>query len=172
MSDLRPVEPLDPKRHVVSEFRCGRPSLDRWLQSYAGQSQRRDAARTFVAAQPNARVVAYYTLVAGRVDHASAPAAVTHGISRHFPIRICLIARLAVDKRWQGHGLGSALLCDALRRALAAADEIGIRAVLVHAIDHDAAAFYRRYGFERADEDGLTLMVPIAALRSQLNPHP
>ena len=172
MSDLRPVEPLDPKRHLVSEFRCGRPSLNRWLQSYAGHSQRRDVARTFVAAQPNARVVAYYTLVAGQVDHASAPAAVTRGISRHFPIPICLVARLAVDQRWQGHGLGSALLGDALTRALAAADEIGIRAVLVHAIDEDAAAFCRKYGFERASEDGLTLMVPIAAVRSRLSPRP
>jgi hypothetical protein len=70
VSNLRPVEPLDPKRHRVSEFRCGQPSLDRWLQSYAGQSQRRDVARTFVAAEPNARVVAHYTLVAGQVDHA------------------------------------------------------------------------------------------------------
>jgi GNAT superfamily N-acetyltransferase len=97
---------------------------------------------------------------------------VTRGISRHFPIRICLIARLAVDQRWQGRGLGSAVLRDALRRTLGAAAEIGIRAVLVDAIDENAAAFYRSYGFERASADGRTLMVPIAAVRSQLSPRP
>lgn len=170
MSELRPVEPLDPRRHQVNEFRCGQPSLDRWLRAYAGQSQRRDVARTFVAAEPNEQVIAYYTLVAGQAEHAAAPAAVSRGISRHFPIPICLIARLAVDQRWQRHGLGSAVLHDALRRTLAAADEIGIRAVLVDAIDEDAAAFYRSYGFEPAGADGLTLMVPIAAVRSQLSP--
>jgi GNAT superfamily N-acetyltransferase len=110
VSDLRPVEPLDPKRHQINEFRCGQPSLDRWLHAYAGQSQRRDVARTFVASEPNQRVVAYYSLVAGQAEHAAAPAAVTRGISRHFPIPICLIARLAVDQRWQGRGLGSAVL--------------------------------------------------------------
>jgi len=114
----------------------------------------------------------YYTLVAGQAEHAAAPAAVTRGISRHFPIRICLIARLAVDQRWQGRGLGSAVLRDALRRTLGAAAEIGIRAVLVDAIDENAAAFYRSYGFERASADGRTLMVPIAAVRSQLSPRP
>jgi predicted N-acetyltransferase YhbS len=94
------------------------------------------------------------------------------GVSRHFPIPICLIARLAVDQAWQSRGLGSHLLRDALRRTLAAAGQIGIRAVLVDAIDDRAAAFYRRYGFEPASEDGLTLMVPIAAVRSQLSRSP
>ncbi len=172
MSQLRPVEPLDPKRHQVKDFRCGQPSLDRWLQAYAGQSQRRDVARTFVAADSEPMAVGYYTLVAGQVEHAAAPAAVRAGVFRHFPIPVCLIARLAVDQIWQGRGLGSDLLRDALRRILAAADQIGIRAVLVDAIDDGAAAFYRRYGFEPASTDPLTLMVPLAAVRSQISPPP
>lgn len=165
MTELRPVEPLNAKRHVVTDFDCGQPVLDRWLRAYAGQSQRRDVARTFVAADPQMRVGGYYTLVAGRVDHADAPDNVSRGVSRHFPIPVCLIARLAVDKRWQGQGLGSGLLRDALGRTVAAADQIGIRAVLVDAIDDRAAGFYKRYGFTGTSADGLTLMVPISAVR-------
>ncbi len=168
MTELRPVEPLDPRRRHVADFECGQPSLDRWLRAYAGQSQRRDVARTFVAGDTELRVVGYYTLVAGQMEHASAPASVRTGVSRQYPIPICLIARLAVDQRFQGHGLGSGLLRDALRRTLAAAERIGIRAAVVDAIDEEAAGFYRRYGFEPATDDGLTLMVPLAAVRSQL----
>jgi hypothetical protein len=80
--------------------------------------------------------------------------------------------RRPADQSWQGRGLGSDLLRDALRRILAAADQIGIRAVLVDAIDDGAAAFYRRYGFEPSSEDGPTLMVLIAAVRSQISPPP
>jgi predicted N-acetyltransferase YhbS len=172
VSELRPVGPLDSKRHHVKEFQCGQPSLDRWLQAYAGQSQRRDVARTCVAVDSELKVRGYYTLVAGQVEHAVASTPVRAGVARHFPIPICLIARLAVDQAWQGRGLGSDLLRDALRRSLAAADQVGIRAVLVDAIDDRAAAFYRRYGFEPASEAGLTLMVPIAAVRSQLSRSP
>jgi GNAT superfamily N-acetyltransferase len=164
VTDLRPVEPLDPKRHQVKDFVCGQASLDRWLQAYAGQSQRRDVARTFVAADSEMRVVGYYTLVAGQVEHSAASTPVRAGVSRHFPIPICVIARLAVDRSWQGRGLGSDLLRDGLRRTLAAAEQIGIRAVLVDAIDQDAAAFYRQYGFESATESGPTLMAPLSAL--------
>lgn len=168
MSELRPVEPLDTKRHQVGDFRCGQPILDRWLRAYAGQSQRRDLARTFVATDAGLRVVAYYTLVAGQVEHTAASPNVRAGASPHFPIPICLVARLAVEETWHRRGLGSDLLRDALRRTLAAASQIGMRAVLVDAIDADAAAFYRRYGFEPVSEDGLTLMVPIAAVRLEL----
>jgi GNAT superfamily N-acetyltransferase len=162
---LRPVEPFDPKRHRVADFDCGQPSLDRWLRAYAGQSQRRDVARTFVAANAELRVAGYYTLVAGQVEHAAASPPVRAGASRHFPIPICVIARLAVDRSWQGLGLGSDLLRDGLRRTLAAGEQIGIRAVLVDAIDRDAAAFYRQYGFESVLENGTTLMAPMSALR-------
>jgi GNAT superfamily N-acetyltransferase len=167
VSKLRPVEPLDSKRHKTDEFDCGQPNLDRWLRGYAGQSQRRDVARTFVVADENSRVVCYFTLVAAEVEHGAASPVVRAGVSRHFPIPACLIARLAVDRNWQGRGLGRDLLRDAMRRALAASDQIGIRAVLVDAIDGDAAGFYRRHGFQSAADDGLMLMVPIAVVRSE-----
>ena len=167
MTDLRPIEPLDSKRHHTKGFNCGQPGLNRWLQSYAGQSQRRDVARTFVVTDQQFNVVGYYTLVAGQVEHPAATPSVSAGASRHFPIPICLLARLAIDSAWQGRGVGSDLLRDALRRAVAAADQIGIRAVLVDAIDGNAADFYRRYGFEPATDDGLTLMVPVGTMRTR-----
>ena len=168
MSDLRPVEPLGSKRHRRQDFDCGYPSLNRWLQSYASQSQRRDVARSFVVADQDLNVVGYYTLVAGQVEHEAATQSVSAGISRHFPIPICLLARLAVDQTWQGRGIGSDLLRDSLRRAVAAGDQIGIRAVTVDAVDDRAAMFYRQYGFEPASSDNLTLMVPIAGVCDQL----
>ena len=167
MSDLRPIEPLDSKRHHAKSFDCGQPSLNRWLLSYAGQSQRRDVARTFVVTDHQFNVVGYYTLVAGQVEHSAATQSVSGGTSRHFPIPVCLLARLAIDNSWQGRGVGSDLLRDALRRAVGAADQIGIRAVLVDAIDANAANFYRHYGFEPATNDGLTLMVPVGTARTR-----
>ncbi len=140
-------EPFDSGRHVVDEFASGQPRLDSWLRAYAGQSQRRDAARTFVVADDQARVVGYYTLVAAQAEHSAATAAARKGLSKHFPIPVVLLARLAVTKDCQGRGLGAALLADAMRRTVRAADEVGIRAVLVDAIDEPAAAFYQRFGF-------------------------
>jgi predicted N-acetyltransferase YhbS len=121
-----------------------------------------------VATDSELKVTGYYTLVAATVEHAAASPTVRAGVSRHFPIPACLIARLAVDRSWQGRGLGRDLLRDAMRRALAASEQIGIRVVVVDAIDEGAAAFYRRHGFEPATDDGLTLIVPIAAVRSHL----
>jgi hypothetical protein len=97
VSELRPVEPLDSRRHKKDQFDCGKPSLDRWLRAHAGQSQRRDVARTFVVADTELTVVGYYTLVAGQVEHGTASLPVRAGVSQHFPIPVCFIARLAVD---------------------------------------------------------------------------
>ncbi len=162
------VEPLDRTRHLLDVFECGNPVLDRWLRAYAGQAQRSDVARTYVAIDAMRHVVGYYTLVAGQVEHSEAPGSVRKGISRHFPIPIGLIARLAIATAHQGQGLGTDLTRDALRRLLAASEQIGMRAALVHAIDERAAAFYHRLGFEPAASDGLTLMVPLTAVRTAI----
>lgn len=162
------VMPLDSSRHDVAGFSCGRPVLDRWLRAYAGQSERRDVARTFVAADDQHRVLGYYTLVAGQVEHGDASPAVRARVSKHFPIPICLIARLAVAVSQQGQGLGTDLMRDAMQRIVSASEHVGMRAVLVHAVDADAARFYEQRGFEAATPDGLTLMVPVASARRQL----
>ncbi len=162
------VESLD-RRHRVDRFRCGREQLDRWLGAYARQGQRRDTARTFVVCHPGGTdVLGYYTLLAAQVEHGEATAAVRHGASAHFPIPVCLLARLAVDRFEQGEGLGRSLLLDALRRIDQASREVGMRAVLVQAVDDDGAAFYRRFGFQPASKEPRTLMVPLEAVRRVL----
>ncbi len=160
--------PFDRHAHRVDEFSCGAETLDRWLRAYAGQSQRRDAARTFVTADRESHVVGYYTLVAAQVEHEQATAAVRRGLSKHFPIPVALIARLAVATRYQGAGLGRSLLLDALQRVLRASDELAIRAVTVDALGDDAASFYRKFGFEPSQLAPDTLMVPLEALRATL----
>ena len=162
------VEPLE-SRHRADRFDCGHQQLDRWLHAYAGQGQRRDAARTFVVCRANDdAVVGYYTLVASEVEHGAATGNVRRGASKHFPIPVCLIARLAVDRSEQGAGLGRSLLLDALRRADRASRSVAMRAALVHALDEEAAAFYARFGFKPATADSLTLMVPLEAVRRTL----
>jgi len=162
------VEPLE-SHHQVDRFECGREQLDRWLHAYASQGQRRDTARTFVVCrQRETEVVGYYTLVASQVEQSEAPGEVLSGTSKHFPIPVCLIARLAVDRSEQGIGLGRSLLLDALQRTERASRSVAMRAVLVHALDEEAVAFYAHYGFIPASAEPLTLMVPLDAVRQML----
>lgn len=161
--------PFDHRLHRVEDFSCGEEALDRWLRAYAGQSQRRDAARTFVTADQEGRVAGYYTLVAAQVEHEHATAEVRRGLSKHFPIPVALIARLAVATQHQGTGLGRSLLLDALQRVLRASDELAIRAITVDAISDDAAAFYRTFGFEPSHLAPDTLMVSLRDIRATLS---
>lgn len=162
------VEPLG-SRHRVDRFECGREQLDRWLRAYAGQGQRRDTARTFVVCRAGeAEVVGYYTLVASQVERNEATSEVRGGTSKHFPIPVCLIARLAVARSEQGIGLGRSLLLDALQRTERASRSVAMRAVLVHALDQEAAAFYAHFGFKPASAEPLMLMVPLEAARRTL----
>jgi hypothetical protein len=103
------TERFDPAAHEVADFACGEESLDRWLHRYAGQSERRDATRTFVKIDEQGAVCGYYTLVAGQLEHVEATEAVRKGLSRHFPIPMAILARLAVDERSQEQGLGASL---------------------------------------------------------------
>ena len=100
------------------------------------------------------------------MDAEEATSEVRRGMSQHFPIPVVLLARLAVDDRRHGEGIGAALLADAMRRAVRAADEVGIRAVVVDAIDERAAQFYRRFGFEALEGEGQRLMTTVVRLRA------
>lgn len=159
------TERYDPARHQAADFACGKVSLDRWLVRYAGQGERRDATRTFVTTDAEGAVRGYYTLLAGQIEHSEATESVRKGLSRHFPIPAAILARLAVDGRYQGEGLGARLLADALERVCRAAQDVAVRAALVHAIDDDAAGFYERFGFRSLAAAPRTLMVTLAELR-------
>ena len=165
-ADLAGTERYDPARHDVTGFSCGNELLDRWLVRYAGQNQRRDAARTFVAATTGQRVCGYYTLLAGQLDHHEATRETSKGLSQHFPIPAAILARLAVDVGQQGQGIGAALLNDALVRVVRASEQVAVRAVVVQAIDENASSFYERSGFRALSAAPRTLMVTVAALRS------
>lgn len=160
------TERYDAARHDVTGFRCGNELLDRWLVRYASQNQRRDAARTFVAADGVQTVYGYYTLLAGQIDHHEATPETSKGLSQHFPIPIAILARLAVDVGRQGQGVGAALLNDALVRVVRASEQVAIRAVVVHAIDERASSYYERFGFQALSDATRTLMVTLAELRA------
>ena len=161
---LSPSEPLGP-RHELSAFDSGQPTLDDWLRSRALASRESGAARSYVVCD-GASVVAYYCLANGAVTRASAPGAVRRNMPD--PVHVMLLGRLAVDRRCQRRGLGRAMLRDAILRTLNAADIAGIRAMLVHALNADAARFYRENGFAASPGDELVLMLPLAAARAAL----
>lgn len=155
------------KQHSVSDFDCKKhESLNEWLKRFALASQNSESARTYVVHR-NASVVGYYSLCPGSVQREDASKRVATG-QPAYPIGIILLARLAVDHNEQGLGLGKALLKDALLRASQAAEIISARAVLVHAIDDEAKAFYEHFGFEACPANDLHLMLLMKDLRSLL----
>lgn len=142
---LSAPQPLD-IRHRVEAFDCGKPALTGWLLRHARQAQGSGSARTFVVCDEN-RVVGYFSLTVGQIDTLEVPERIRRGMGQ-YPIPLVILARLAVDLNYQGKGLGTSLLQDAIRRTISIADQAGIRALLTHPIDADAEAFYRRFGFE------------------------
>lgn len=162
MSDFGPVEKLR-QDHELDPFDCGQEDLNRFLKRYAWASQQSGSAQTYVVVKDGA-VRGYYSLTVGSVSHAAASERARKGQPRH-PIPVAILARLAVDVGEQGKGLGSALLKDALLRIVGAADTIGIRAVLVHAKDDTARAFYEHFGFEASPTDPMHLMIIMKDLK-------
>ncbi len=161
-----PVEKLS-SVHDIQGYSCGREALDAWLKKHALANQGGDSAKTYVVVKED-RVAGYYTLMASTIGVERAAARAGKGQPRAGAVPAALLARLAVDKEFQGQGLGSALLKDALLRCERAADIIGVRVVLVHALDDEAKAFYRRYDFEESPADGMTLMVLMKDVRKIL----
>lgn len=142
---LQGPEPFT-EAHDVSLFDCGSDGLNRFLRRHALNNQRNQSARTYVALRGEARVVAYYTLAAASAEFDFVPARIAKGLAHH-PIPLTLLARLGVDLTEQGAGMGAGLLKDAIRRFLQAQTIIAARAIVVHAKDDHASAFYRHFGF-------------------------
>jgi len=155
---ITPPEKLSPD-HDLSQFHCGEPVLDAWLQTRALQNDDSGASRTYVACVGK-RVVGYYALAAGAVTHLEAPGRVRRNMPD--PVPVIVIGRLAVDQSMQGQGVGPALLRDAVFRTLQAAEIAGIRAILVHAISERAKRFYEKAGFIASPHDPMTLMITVA----------
>jgi GNAT superfamily N-acetyltransferase len=142
--------------------------LNQFLQRHALNNQRANSAQTYVCCDGEA-VVGFYSLAVSSVDHPSAPEPVVKGLARH-PVPVIILARLAVDQSFQGKGLGRALLKDALRRTLMAADIAGIRAVLVHAKDDAAREWYRKFDFKEGTTDPFHLFLVLKNLKALRSP--
>ena len=151
------------RHHVVEDFDCGQAALNRFLIRFALSSQHANASQTYVGLA-DAAVVGFYTLVVGEVAYADALERLTKGLVRH-PVPLMLLARLAVGAAWQGKGIGSGLLKDAMRRTVQAADIVGIRALAAHAKDDAARAFYEHFGFVASPTDSLHLFILTKDLR-------
>ncbi len=163
-NELRPPERLTPA-HELQDFDSGSPRLDDWLRRRASRNEADGASRTYVACQ-GTRVAAFYCLANGAVLHGGAPGRVRRNMPD--PIPVMVLGRLAVDRRFQRRGLGSALLRDAILRTLQAAEIAGIRAIVAHAKDDTAKTFYERSGFLPSPIDPLTLMLPLKDARAAL----
>ena len=152
---LSPPVPLDPD-HDLDAFNSGVAPLDGWLKRLARHNEAEHGSRTYVLCAGR-QVVGYYSLAASSV----LAGATTGRVRRNMPnpVPVVLIGRLAIDRTWQGRGLGADLLRDAVLRVVAAGDTIGIRAVLVHAISPEAKAFYEKQGFRASPIEPMTLMI-------------
>jgi GNAT superfamily N-acetyltransferase len=159
---LSPPTPLRPD-HLFDEFDSGVPVLDDWLRRRALNNQVSGASRTYVVCTENHEVAGYYCLSAGSVAHAIAPKRLRRNMPD--PIPIVVMGRLAIDKQYQGLGLGRGLLKDAVLRTLHAAEGMGITALLVHAISEPAKNFYLAHGFAESPTEPLTLCLALDQAR-------
>ena len=154
------IAPLN-SSHNRKAFDCGNAELNRYLQEQAGQHAKKDITRTFVAVEEDtAEVIGYYSLCAGSISFEIVPENLPH-----HPIPIVLLARLAVDEKVQGQGVGKVLLLDTLTTTLSVANQIGVYALAVDALNQEAFDFYLRYGFKSLSDDQLHLYLPIKTIR-------
>ncbi len=152
---------LEPKplneHHQTQDFFSGESSLDDWLKRKALANQKLGASRTFVCADEAGRVYGFYALAAGALAHAEASSNIRRNMPD--PIPVMVLGRLAVDKQAQGFKLGSSLLKDAVLRCKAVAENVGVRALLVHALNENAKSFYQKYGFKESPVDSMMLFI-------------
>jgi GNAT superfamily N-acetyltransferase len=155
------ITPLG-KRHDRKTFDCGEASLELYLHRYANQDIRRRINRVFVASPPDEpqRVIGCYSLSAGSLAAADLPEKFRHRLPR-YPVPVALLGRLAVDRSYQGQGLGAVLIADALQRIALAGQVMAVYAVMVDALNETAAEFYRQFGFIPLPSQPLKLFLPM-----------
>ena len=145
--------------HRLDDFRCSVPALTKWLLERAHQNQASGASRCFVTCDEQQRVVGYYALSAGAITHDAGPGRLRRNMPD--PIPVIVLGRLAVHVDRAGQGIGQGLLKDAVLRALQACEQVGARALLCHAADEPAKAFYLKHGFIVSPIHPLTVMLPL-----------
>ena len=161
---IQAPEPLTAE-HSLGGFDSGVASLDDWLRRRALRNQASGASRTFVVCD-SGQVVAYYALAASAVAPDAAPGRFKRNMPD--PIPVVVLARLAIARDHHGRGLGRAVFQDAANRVIHAADAIGIRGMLVHAISEEAKAFYLRLGLDPSPLEPMTLMTTVVDLKAAL----
>ncbi len=152
-------------QHQLADFESGEPSLDDWLKRRAAKNQANGSSRTYVVCEGDA-VIGYYCLAAGAIGHAEAPSTLKR--KRPDPIPVLALGRLAIHKDHHQKGIGTALLNDAIRRAIQAAEIAGITALLVQAISEQARRFYLSRGFVESPIKPMTLCLMLATVRQAL----
>ena len=161
---LSAPEPLA-DHHQLDDFDSGEPSLDDWLKRRALKNQVNGSSRTYVVCEGNA-VIGYYCLAAGAIDHAEAPSTMKR--NRPDPVPVLVLGRLAIHKDHHQKGIGTALLNDAIRRALQASKIAGVTAILVHALSEQARRFYLSRGFIESPLQTMTLCLMLATVEQAL----
>ncbi|HZO57262.1 MAG TPA: GNAT family N-acetyltransferase [Bryobacteraceae bacterium] len=162
---LKAPEKLSPE-HDLSDFTSGEQALDDWLRRRAAQNESSGASRTYVVCAEK-KVAGYYSLAVGAAAHADVPGRIRRNMPD--PVPVMILGRLAVDKAFQGQGVGVGLLRDAVLRTMQAAEIAGIRALLVHAISEDAKRFYARCGFIPSPIHPMTLMIALSDAEKELS---
>jgi GNAT superfamily N-acetyltransferase len=162
---LSPPAPLA-DHHQLDDFSSGEASLDDWLKRRARANQASGASRTFVVCDGE-KVGGYYAVASGAVTVESVPG--RFGRNMPDPVPVAILARLAVHEAYEGRGLGRALFRDGARRVAQAADAIGIRGIVVHAISENARKFYLALGFDPSPREPMTLVVTLSDIRATLS---
>jgi len=165
MTEARSIVKLR-RDHSVDSFDCGQELLNNCLRKYALQNQGAGAAQTYVGLVGDA-IIGFYSLAVAQIEYRDAPERLQKGLARH-PVPVVLLARLAVDRRWQKQGVGRALLRDAVLRTVQAADIAGIRALAVHAKDEQARQYYEQFDFVPSAADPLHLLVLLKDIPTRL----
>lgn len=164
MQTLSPPRPISADDDLTS-FKSGETSLDEWLKTRALKNQSSGASRCFVICE-NKNVIGFYSLSAGAIHRESVPKIMRRNMPD--PLPVLLLGRLAIDKTYHNKGLGSALLRDALLRAISVAGDTGVFAILVHALSEQAKQFYLSRGFIESPLQPMTLIMTLATVRSIL----
>jgi ribosomal protein S18 acetylase RimI-like enzyme len=158
-------EPLDAKKHDRQSFDCGVKALNRYLQQYANQDQKRGLARVYVLAEQT-EIIGYYTISAHSVATDDLPEDSKLGIYQEVPF--LLLGRLAVDKKHQRQGFGDALIYHAFKTTSEIAEKVGVQGIIVDAKNETAVHFYEGFGFKRLQCSVNRLMLPFTAMKALL----